>query len=111
MEPVALPDTVAVKSTLFEGVSPEEGFAERDTERVLGGGVRVVADTMLDNPDMLGISSDALIAKKYRVVGVRPATVNDSEVPAGCGVCSALTWVALPQFASLIVEVEYLMSY
>ena len=45
------------------------------------------------------------------VKGDKPITLNVSSAPAGCGAGSSSHCAAASQLASVISEVEYLMSY
>ena len=47
---MAVPNTVAVKSTLFKGVVPELGLAAREQERLVGMGLTITEAEQLAVP-------------------------------------------------------------
>ena len=66
-----------------------------------GGGVHVTASTTFESGDQFGTSSEVFSANQYRVEGVRPTTVKDSNEPGVLG-AGVVTGVAEPKFVSSI---------
>ncbi len=60
MLPWAVPETVAVKSTPFNGAVPELGLADNRTVKIEDW---VLAEMTFDNPDQFDASSAVLTAK------------------------------------------------